>query len=235
MARRMSNPTSTSFKPNGWDQLYSTYAEFDGADGYYESSQQKFDIDDFSGCNSASSGADGFHANIALHTTMHNDVCQGRNPIRTLTATAFSHGLFVANHNNTASALHDITHFKSHLFSLYSEKISFIKHTDIANIPFGKILKGIQFCAYSNAQHNIDTTPGFHTYTNQDELEKFIELKLAALKLITPETPQERKNRMDDFLKNFRTKLQSSEYQKQQDAFDDALSHVAMQKTFIFI
>lgn len=217
-----SHPNAKDFKPHGFDEFKKTYQDFDGADEYFDSGNQKKDINDFNGVNSSTAGSDGFHSQLAVHTVTYNDVCQGRNHIRTLVAAAFSHGLFIAQHNNTAAMLADMENCKNILFNNPDhDKITYLH--DSTAIPANKILKCILFVENFQMQESMRKISGLRTYKTQAELDSYLVQRTKEIKAITPEQKAESKKNADKWLKNFFAELASPEEKENEKKSEIAL------------
>jgi hypothetical protein len=128
-------------KPKGWDKLKSSYKDFDGYDEYIKKFAGE-DIALFNGVDSATAGTEGFHCRVSLPATMYGDISQDCRPIDTLLGAAFAHGMFVAQHNNTAEILKELAKIKEKYSSkeYFNEPVSIGQCSDVVS---GKIFRAV--------------------------------------------------------------------------------------------
>ena len=184
-------PEAKKFKPKGWDELKVGYSDFDGFDSY-QKEHSKNDMKIFNGVNSSTAGASGFHERIALPNVMYDDVCQGRNPLRTISSSAVAHGLFVASHNNTANIINEMERLKKEMFipenfkqMVYIEKAS--------SIPNDKILQAIFLTKEEKDKKYYVAVK--NEYQDQDGLEKYLISYVDKYKNTKPLSEEEKKIR----------------------------------------
>ncbi|NCP98449.1 hypothetical protein GW796_10835 [archaeon] len=175
-------PDSNKFKPKGWNELKKDYSDFDRFDEYAKE-HSKHDRIIFNGVNSSSAGAGGFHERISLPNVMYDDICQRRNPLRVITSSAFSHGLFVSSHNNTVNIINEMQELKKELFKPENFK-QMIYIENIPSIAKNKILQAIFI---TNEEKLKKYYVGIEKeYHDQDSLEKHILSKVKQLKNMKP-------------------------------------------------